>query len=190
MNKRTVEVAVLALGLALLRISMVQAQTTGMPEDKIALRYRIEYLDKNEWKPVKETKKFKKDHTVRFRFMSNTAGTLYVLNSSDENASLQPIFVEGTGRGLRKHLGLGTHIEANQVGIFPSPDKGGGLRFTGVKGKERFLFAYIPDEMERTRAMMAIVPGAEGWHFDAKTTYMATGDPGNFLFHYFELKSK
>ena len=170
--------------------SEIHAQDTGMPEDKVALRYRIEFMDKGEWKPVKENKKFKKNQTIRFRYMSNTAGTLYVLNSSDEDFSLHPIFAEGQGKGLRRHLGLGTHIAANKVGISPDPSKGGGLRFTGAKGKERFLYIFVPDELDESRDMMAIVPGAEDWNFDAKTTYMMTGKPANILFSYFELKSK
>ena len=190
MDKKWGFSVLVAVGLLLAQISALYAQDTGMPEDKVALRYRIEFMDKDNWKPIKDTKKFKRNQTIRFRFMGNTAGILYVLNSSEENASLNPIFAEGKGRGLRKYLGLGTHIDANQVGIFPDPEKGGGLRFTGVKGMERFLFVFVPDEMEGTRAMMAIVPGAENWNFEAKTTYMATGEPGTILFHYFELKSK
>lgn len=189
MKKTLGYVAAIFVYLCTLEIGAALAQTMGMPEDKVALRYRIEYQDKDKWKPVKDSKKFKKNHTIRFRFMSNTAGTLYVLNNSEENASLLPIFAEGSGAGLRKHLGLGTQIEANQVGIFPRQDKGGGLRFTGVKGKERFLFIFVPDEMG-TRAVMAIVPGAENWNFDSKSTNMATGEPSKILFHYFELKSK
>ena len=166
------------------------AQDMGMPTDKVALRYRIERLDKDTWKAEKAGRKFKKNETIRFRFMSNTAGSLYVLNSSEDAFSLHPIFAEGTGTRLRAQLGLGTHIDANQVGVFPSPDKGGGMRFTGAKGKEKFLFVYVPDEMESTRAMMAIVPGAEGWHFDDDRTYMVTGELAKMLFSYFELKSK
>ena len=162
-----------------------------MPADKVALRYRIELMDKGDWKPVKEGKKFKKNKTIRFRFMSNTAGTLYVLNSSDEDSSLHPIFgAEQKGEGILSHFGLGTHIAANRVGVFPDPSKGGGLRFTGAKGKERFLYIFVPDELDATRDMMAIVPGAEDWDFDAKTTYMVTGKPSHILFSYFELKSK
>jgi len=189
MDRKPGFVVFLVLYLMLGQHYATKAQNTGMPQDKVALRYRIEYMDKGDWKPVKDTKKFKKNQTIRFRFMGNTTGTLYVLNSSAETASLQPIFSEGKGGDLRRHLGLGTHIEANQVGIFPDPEKGGGLRFTGVKGQERFLFVFVPDDLS-ARAMMAIVPGAENWNFEAKTTYMATGDPGNILFHYFELKSK
>ncbi len=64
------------------------------------------------------------------------------------------------------------------------------MRFTGVKGHEKFLFVYVPDEMESGRAMMAIVAGAEGWHFDDDRTYMVTGEPARMLFSYFELRSK
>ena len=113
--------------LALVLSGAVDGQNLGLPDDKVALRYRIEFMDKENWKPVKDNKKFKKNHTIRFRFMSNSAGTLYVMNTSLEDLSLQPIFTEGSGEGLRKHLGLGTHIEANKVGIFPDPSKGGGL---------------------------------------------------------------
>ena len=180
--------------LALVLSGAVDGQNLGLPDDKVALRYRLEFMDKENWKPVKDNKKFKKNHTIRFRFMSNSAGTLYVMNTSLEDLSLQPIFTEGSGEGLRKHLGLGTHIEANKVGIFPDPSKGGGLRFTGLKGqdskKERFLFIYVPDNLEGTRGIMAIPPGAENWHFDDKATHVVTGDPGHILLHYFELKSK
>ena len=148
MSKRIGIVFILTITLLMIR---AEAQDMGMPKDKLALRYRIEYLDKSDWKPVKKNKKFKKNNTIRFRFMSNITGTLYVLNSSAEGVSLQPIFAEGSGEGLRKHLGLGTHIEASTVGIFPDPDKGGGLRFTGIKGMEKFLFVYVPDELEGTR---------------------------------------
>ncbi len=190
MNKRLHFALLLTLFVIQVYSPMVQAQDTGMPQDKVALRYRIERLDKDKWKPIEEKKTFKRNQTVRFRFMGNISGTLYVLNSSGDKASLHPVFAEGEGNDLRRHLGMGTHIEANQVGLFPRPDKGGGLRFTGVKGKERFLFIYIPDVLDKQRAMMAIVPGAEGWDFDAKTTYMVTGEVGKILFHYFELKSK
>ena len=64
------------------------------------------------------------------------------------------------------------------------------MRFTGAKGMERFLYIYVPDDLGGTRAMMAIVPGAENWNFEAKSTYMVTGDLGEILFSYFELKSK
>lgn len=166
------------------------SQDTGLPVNKVALRYRSEIMDKDRWKPVEDTKKFKKDQTIRIRFMSNVAGILYVLNTSEEDASLQPVFPQSGGEGLRQYLGPGTHIEANHVGVFPDPAAGGGLRFTGVIGKERFLFVYIPDQLDQGRTMMAIPLGAENWDFDAKTTYMTTGDPGHILFHYFELKSK
>jgi hypothetical protein len=167
-----------------------QAQDAGLPKDKVALRYRIEILDGEKWKPVEGTKKFKMKQTIRFRFMSNVAGTLYVLNNSDEMASLEPVFSKGTGEGLRRFLGPGTHIEADHVGVFPDPTTGGGLRFTGIKGMERFLFVFIPDDVEGRREMMAIPTGAETWDFEAKTTYMTTGPPGQLLFHFFELKSK
>ena len=183
-----------ALALLVARAMPVLGDDLGLPGDKVALRYRIEFMDDNVWKPVKDTKKFKKDQTIHFRFMGNTAGTLYILNTSLDDVSLQPIFSEGSGQGLRKFLGLGTHIDANQVGIFPDPGKGGGLRFTGLKGQksktERFLFVFVPDDLGGTRGMMAIPAGAENWQFDDKATQVVTGDPGSILFHYFELKSK
>jgi hypothetical protein len=172
-------------------VASAYAQDTGMPPGKVALRYRIEFLDRDKWKPVEDTRKFKKDQTIRFRFMSNRAGALYVLNSSDDFASLDAVFPQGTGEGLRRSLGMGSHIEANRVGLFPDPGQaGGGLRFTGVKGVERFLFAFVPDDVDTKREMMAITAGAEDWQFDARTTYMAVGEPGRILFHYFELRSK
>jgi hypothetical protein len=181
----------LCLIAVVLLFQAAQAQDTGMPAGKVAVRYRTEFLDKDKWKPVEDNKKFKRDHTIRFRFMSNQAGTLYVLNTSDENASLDPIFPQGSGEGLRRYLGTGSHIEANRVGLFPDPQQGGGgLRFTGVKGIERFLFVYVPDELDARRDVMGIPAGAEDWKFDDKTTCMAMGDPGRILFHYFELRSK
>ncbi len=179
------------LGMMSLYPPVASAQNTGLPADRMALRYRIEFLDKDQWKPVEKHKKFKRDHTIRIRFMSNEAGSLYVLNNSDEAASLHPIFPEGTGEGLRPYLGMGAHIEANRVGVFPDPQRGGGgLRFTGVEGKERFLFVFVPEELGGRREVMGIPAGAENWDFDAKTTYMATGELGCILFYYFELKSK
>lgn len=179
------------LGMMSLYPSVATAQNTGLPADKIALRYRIEFLDKDQWKPVEKNKKFKRNHTIRIRFMSNEAGNLYVLNNSDEAVSLHPIFPQGAGEGLRPYLGMGTHIEANRAGVFPDPQQGGGgLRFTGVEGKERFLFVFVPDDLGGRREVMGIPAGAENWDFDAKTTYMATGELGYILFHYFELKSK
>ena len=168
----------------------VQAKDSDSLENKIGLRYRIEFLEKGQWKPVKNTKKFRKDDEIRFRFMGNVAGTMYLLNSSALGESLQPVFTEGSGMDLRRFLGLGTHIGAMQVGVVPNPDRGGSLRFTGGKNRERFLFVFIPDALERQRGMMAIPSGAEGWKFDAKTTYTTSGDPGNIIFHYFQLKSK
>ena len=186
MNKKTILSVLLTFVLILALIPKVYAQQV----DKVIMHYRIELMDKNRWKPVKDTKRFKKKQTVRFRFMVNCAGTLYVLNNSTKGHSLEPVFPEGSDEGLKKHLGLGTFIDANQVGIFPDPYSGGGLRFTGVKGYERFIFVFVPDEMEYTRAMAAIAAGAENWQFDAKTTNKAYGNPGKVMFHYFELKSR
>jgi len=182
--------SLLTVTVVALLASATHSQDTGMPTDRVALRYRIEFMHDGDWEPVKESKKFKRNQTIRFRFMSNTAGTLYVLNCSGEDVSLHPIFAAEGGRDLRRHFGLGTHVDANQVGIFPAPAQGGGMRFTGVKGVERFLYIFVPDELEGKRAMMAIVPGAENWNFEAKSTYMITGDPGKILFSYFELRSK
>lgn len=186
MNKKSILSVLLTLAVILTFLPKLKAQDT----DRIILLYRIELMDKNRWKPVKDTKTFKRNQTIRFRFMCNTAGTLYVLNNSYRLASLEPVFSEGSGEGLQKYLGLGTYIDANQVGVFPDPYAGGGLRFTGTKGYERFLFIFVPDELEQTRAMAAIVAGAENWQFEAKTTNKAYGTPGKIVFHYFELKSK
>jgi len=178
------------LALALL-LHGAEAQDYGFPADKLALRYRIEFLDGKVWKPVKDTKKFKKNHTIRFRFMSNQAGTLHVLNASDEFASLHPVFARTEGVDLRRHLGAGAQIHANRVGLFPDPQQGeAGLRFTGVEGMERFLFVYVPDALDQSRSVMGIPAGAEQWEYDHKTSYLAVGDPGQVLFHYFELKSR
>jgi len=46
-------------------LQTAQAQNTGLPSDKVALRYRIEFLDKEQWKPVEDDKKFKKNHRER-----------------------------------------------------------------------------------------------------------------------------
>lgn len=167
------------------------AQQPALPAGKAALLYRIEFLDGKEWKPVEDTKKFKKNHTIRIRFTCDEAGTLYVLNTSDEGESLHPIFPQDRGEGLRRYLGTGTRIGENRVGVFPDPQQGdGGLRFTGVEGREKFLFVYMPDELDGQREMMAIPAGAESWDFGHKTSYRAIGDRGKILFHYFELKSK
>ena len=186
MNKKTILSVLLTFVLVLALMPKVYAQDV----ERVIMRYRIERMDKNQWKPIKATKTFKKKQTIRFRFMVNCAGTLYVLNNSNKAASLEPVFTEGSGEGLQKFLGLGTFIDANQVGVFPDPYSGGGLRFSGVKGFERFLFVFVPDEMEYTRAMAAIAAGAENWQFDAKTTNKAYGNPGKIMFHYFQLKSK
>jgi hypothetical protein len=168
-----------------------EAQEYGFPADKLALRYRIEFLDGKEWKPVEDTRKFKKNHTIRFRFMSNQAGTLHVLNASGEFASLHPVFARAEGKDLQRHLGAGTHIGANRVGLFPDPQQGEtGLRFTGVEGMERFLFVFVPDALDQSRAVIGIPAGAEQWEYDHKTSYLASGDQGQALFHYFELKSR
>lgn len=166
------------------------AHAQSQPSEAIELRYRIELMDKDKWKPVKDNKKFKKNHTIRFRFTSNVAGALYVLNSGEATVSPQPIFTDGRVGNLRRSLGAGAFIAANRVGIFPDADWGGGLRFVGLKGKERFLLVFVPNALDEQRAVLPIAPGAEDWHFDAKTSYAATGTPGHMLFHYLELKSK
>ncbi|MCC7261844.1 MAG: hypothetical protein IT369_04890 [Candidatus Latescibacteria bacterium] len=181
---------VIAIGLGML-LNAASAQENGLPADKLALRYRIEFLDGKDWKPVGASKKFKRDHTIRFRFIGNQAGTLYLLNASEEFASLHPVFPQGVGTDLVRQLGLGTHIAANRVGLFPDPQQGeGGLRFTGVEGVERFLLVFVPDPPNEARSLMGIALGSEGWHFDDHTTYLATGTLGQTLFHYFELKSR
>ena len=140
--------------------------------------------------PIDIGKKFRKDHTIRFRFLANIAGSLYVLNSSAVMGSPEPIF-EGEESGLRGRLGLRTHVGANQVGIYPDPAKGGGLRFTGSGGRdERFLLAFVPDELDATRAMAAIAVGAEGWIFGDEETHTVLGTPGHILFHPFQLRSR
>lgn len=179
-----------SLTLILTYIPRVQAQETGVAAAKMMFLYRIELMAKNRWKPVKETKNFKKNQTIRFRFLSNVAGTLYVLNNSSEKASLKPVFIKGMGADLRRFFGMGTYIDAGEVGVFPDPNEGGGLRFRGKTGKERFLFIFVPKEIEYARAMMAIPAGAENWKFDAKSTYRVTGEQDKILFHFFELKSK
>ena len=160
-------------------------------DEGIVLRYRIELLEKGEWKPVKSNKTFKKGQEIRLRCLPNTAGSLYLLNASAPWTSPEPIFKEGTGVGLKRYLGLATPVEGNAVGLVPNPDTGGSLRFSGVKGYERFLLVFVPDHLvEGTRAMQAIPTGAEGWDFEAKTSYTVRGNPDFLLFHYFELKSK
>ena len=164
---------------------------TPLPSDQVAVRYRVEQRDKDSgtWEPVKAGKSFKKNQQIRFRFMSNVAGTLYVLNGS-EGANLEPIFDEsGQGRSAQKHLGLGTRIEAHRVGLWPRPDQGSAIRFTGYSGKEQFLLVYVPD-MGGTRQVLGTAPGAEDWDFEASTTHTALADPGDALFHYFTMKSK
>lgn len=169
-------------------VPALHAQGGSESPAEITFRYRIEMLDDGEWKAVKDNKTFKKKQEIRFRFMSNTAGTLYVLNGA-EGDNLSPVFDGGSGHPVRQALGLGSHIEAGRVNLWPRPDQGSAIRFTGHKGRECFLFAFVPDQLS-SREMMAIVPGAEGWDFEAKTTYTATAKRGEILFHYFELKSK
>ena len=160
-------------------------------EESLVLRYRIELLEKGEWKPVKSNKTFKKGQEIRLRCLPNAAGSLYLLNASAPWTSPEPIFKEGTGVGLKRYLGLATPVGGNEVGLVPNPDTGGSLRFSGVKGYERFLLVFVPDHLvEGTRAMQAIPTGAEGWDFEAKTSYTVKGSPDFLLFHYFELKSK
>lgn len=184
----------MAAALALGMISSCAPSTvlTPLPNDQIAVRYRVEQRDSRsgEWEPVKAGKSFKKNQQIRFRFMSNAAGTMYVLNGS-ENANLEPIFDEqaGTGSSAQRHLGLGTRIAAHRVGLWPRPDQGSAIRFTGYSGKEQFLLVYVPD-MGGTRQVLASPPGAEDWDYEASTTYTAVADPGHALFHYFTMKSK
>ena len=180
-----------ALGavLASLLAGTVSAQQAGTAEPAVALRYRIEQLDDGQWEAVRGNQTFKAKEEIRFRFMCNVAGTLYVLNGT-EGANLAPIFAGDRTPGLRGHLGLGSHIEAGRVTLWPRPDEGAAIRFTGHKGRERFLFVFVPDELDASREMLAIVPGAEGWDFEAKTTYTVTAKAGQILFHYFELKSR
>lgn len=165
------------------------AQNTAMPEQGLGLRYRIELMEEKGWRPVEATRSFGRNQTIRFRFMSNVAGTLYVLNTSDQAGSLHPAFSSGSGPDLRRFLGQGAHIGSDEVGVFPPPPKGGGLRFTGTKERERFLFAYVPDDGGK-REILAIPAGAENWMFDDGMTYMVTEGPDRILFHYFELKSR
>ena len=152
---------------------------TPMPRDQVAVRYRVEQRDQNtgEWEPVKMDKSFKKNQQIRFRFMSNVAGTLYVLNGS-EGSNLKPIFDEGSrvsaGNRWRWFLGLGTRIDAHRVGFWPRPDQGSAIRFSGYSGKEQFLMVYVPDTVGRSREVLAVPPGAEDWDFEANTTSMIT----------------
>ena len=163
---------------------------TPLPEDKLAIRYRIEQRRGNgEWKPVKAGKSFKRNDQIRLRFMSNVAGELYVLNGT-EGANLKPVFNGGSGGDIRRMLGLGTSIHAHKVGIWPRQDQGSAMRFTGYKGLERFLLIYIPDTRAATREMLAIPPGAEDWKYESSTTYTIEAEPGQILFHDFDLKSK
>lgn len=162
-------------------------------DDQILLRYRVELLDKGKWKPVETKKTFKKGQEVRIRCLSNTAGSVYLLNTSKPYRSPVPVFKQGTGVGLKRFLGLGTPIGANQVGLVPNPEGGGSLRFSGVKGYERFLMVFVPDHLgaaDGAREMMAIPAGAEGWDFEAKSSYAVEGPADYLLFHYFELRSK
>lgn len=171
--------------------ALAEAQLNDMPADKVALRYRIERMDKKgKWKPIEAKKTFKRNQNIRFRFMSNESGALYLLNSGSADKSPVPIFDEGSGSGLRRSLGLGTYIRANKVGLWPPQAQGSAVRFTGMKGKERFLFVYVPEQASGGREVIGIAPGAEHWNFDDKYTHMVTGEEGKILFHFFELKSK
>lgn len=193
MNKKIIPCIFLflfSLTLILTYIPRLQAQETGVTAENMLFLYRIELMAKNRWKPVKETKNFKKNQTIRFRFLSNVAGTLYVLNNSSPKASLKPVFTKGAGVDLRRYFGMGTYIDAGEVGVWPDPSEGGGLRFRGKTGMERFLFIFVPKELEYARAMMAVPAGAENWKFDAKSTYRIAGAQDKILFHFFELKSK
>lgn len=190
--KASISIVVVSSLLCLLSgCAAAKVRNTSMPADQMGLRYRIELIEegKGSWEAIDRNRKIKRTEDVRFRFMSNMAGTLYVLNSSSPNASLQPVFGEGRGKGLRSYLGLGTHVGASEVGIFPDPSKGGGMRFTGGQGMEGFLMVFVPDHLGE-RGVMAVPAGAEGWNFEAKTTYMAIGKSNLILFHYLEMKSK
>ena len=163
---------------------------TPLPKDKVAIRYRIEQRSNDgEWKPVRAGKSFKRNDQIRLRFMSNVAGQLYVLNGT-EGANLKPVFNGGSGADIRRMLGLGAAIRAHKVGIWPRQDEGSAMRFSGYKGLERFLLIYIPDASASTREMLAIPPGAEDWKYEASTTYTIEGEPGQILFHDFDLQSK
>lgn len=180
--------AVLLTAIAWMMGCSAPAMLTPLPDDKVALRYRIEQRTaEGEWVPVSAGKTFRRGEQVRFRFMSNTAGTLYVLNGS--SSSMRPIF-PGRDAQMERYLGLGTRIPAHRVGLWPRPDEGSALRFTGHEGIERFLLAYVPDALGATREVLAIPPGAEDWDFTAETTRVTTGRLGEVLFHYFDVKSK
>ena len=191
MNIRICRILLFAAWLVSMRMDIAQAQQPALPAGKAVLLYRIELLDGKEWKPVKIDKKFKKNHTIRIRFTSNEAGSLYVLNTSGKEESLHPVFPRGEGEGLERHLGMGTRIRENRVGMFPDPQQGGGgLRFTGAEGRERFLLVFVPDEPGGQREMLGIPAGAEGWDYTHKTTQRVIGDRGSGLFQYFDLQSK
>ncbi len=182
---------ILLIAVLVMVFQPAQAQQSALPAGKTALLYRIEFLDGKEWKPVKGDRKFKKNHTIRIRFTGNEAGFLYVLNTSGKEESLHPIFPQGAGTGLERHLGMGTRIAANRVGLFPDPQQGGGgLRFTGVEGHERFLLVFVPEEGGAQREMLAIPAGAEGWDYEDKATQRIFGERGSVLFQYFDLKSR
>jgi hypothetical protein len=177
--------------IAVLSLMLWVGIAAAQEEEDIVLRYRIELLDKGEWKPVKSNKTFKKGQEIRLRCLPNAAGSLYLLNASAPWVSPEPIFKEGTGVGLKRYLGLATPVESNHVGLVPNPAEGGSLRFSGVKGYERFLLVFVADHLsEGTRAMQAIPIGAEGWDFEDKTSYTVRGNADYMFFHYFELKSK
>ncbi|MFQ5722738.1 MAG: hypothetical protein ACE5GI_09635 [Candidatus Aminicenantales bacterium] len=182
--------AAFSLIIILSNAPFLHPQERGEPTEKAVLYYRIEMMKKHRWVPVKDTKKFKTDDTIRFRFTCNQEGALYVLSASHDKMSLEPVFSEGTGSGMEKHLGLATYIEAGKVGIFPDPDEGGGLRFTGNTLKERFLFIFVPYGLDFARGMAALAAGAEDWNFDDKNTTKVVGNKGEILFHYFELERK
>lgn len=185
MVANTVLLALVAL------LSTAAADEYGFPDDRLALRYRIELADGNEWKAVESTRKFRRNHTIRIRFSSNEAGTLYVLNASAPNASLHPVFPPANREEGPAYLGSGAPIAANRVGFFPDPHQGeSGMRFTGAEGVERFLLVYIPNEHTGERSVLAVASGAEQWHFDNETSHLVTGEPRQALFHYFELKSR
>lgn len=165
-------------------------QVPDLSGEVLALRYRIEMLDDYAWRPVREDRAFRRGETIRFRFIGNAAGTLYLLNASQERGPYQPVFPGAGEADLPGYLGAGTRIAANQVGLLPDPSVGGGMRFGADHGRERFLFVFVPDGPRPTRALAAIPAGAEDWDFDDSTTYTVAAPAGGMLVSHFELESR
>ena len=71
-SPRTIAVLLLLSGVLSCAPSTV---LTPMPNDQIAVRYRVEQRDTQSgvWEPVREGKSFKKNQQIRFRFMSNVS---------------------------------------------------------------------------------------------------------------------